>query len=257
MSDVDKGYELMVLKMTLNKYLDEITSITEESLRVLEVNRDQVVWDLATKIYSQSGHKVELSTVRDVVNSRIGAMKYQLTAEKERIAEPTRRVAEQKAQQADEEAHRVAIQEAYMHAQMASILLEFGGDESKAQVFVRVRKIISDQLGIEENVINLNSHLSNDLGVDEDSYELTELVMALEEEFDIEITDNETEDELGIYYSSGYSGYSSTSGGSFWSMLGSISAMSSSSYSSSVSAGANCVVRSFVDLVYKKLIEKR
>lgn len=81
--------------------------------------------------------------------------------------------------------------------------------------------------------------------------------MALEEEFDIEITDSETEDELGIYYSSGYSGYSSTSGGSFWSMLGSISAMSSSSYSSSGSAGANCVVRNFVDLVHKKLLEKR
>lgn len=135
------------MRLIDRKILD-ITSITEESLRALEVNRDQVVWDLATKIYNQSGHKVELSTVRDVVNSRIGAMKYQLAAEKERIAEQTRRGAEQKAQQAAEEAHRAAIQEAHLRAQMASILSEFGGDESKAQVFVRVRKIISDQLGI-------------------------------------------------------------------------------------------------------------
>jgi acyl carrier protein len=181
-------------------------------------------------------------------------MKYQLAAEKERIAEQTRRVAEQKAQQAAEEARRAAIQEAHLRAQMVSILSELGGDESKAQVFVKLRKIISDQLGIEENEINLNSHLSNDLGADEDSYELTELVMALEEEFDIEITESETECKLGIYYSSGYSGYSSASGGSFWSMLGSSSAMSSSSYSSSRSAGSNCVVRNFVALVHEKLL---
>lgn len=214
MSEADRGYELKVLKMVINKHLDETTSITEESLRALEVNCDQIVWDLATKIYSQSGHQVELSTVRDVVNSRIGAIKHQLAAEKERIAEQIRRAAEQ-----------------------------------KAQVFVRVQQIISDQLGVEKNEINLNSHLSNDLGADADSYELLELVMALEGEFDIEISDSEAEDELGIHYSS----YGGTGSGSFWGMLSSISAMSSSSYSSSGSAGEKCVVASFVDLIHKKL----
>ena len=248
MSEADKGYELKVLKMMINKYLDESTSNTEESLRSLEVNCDQVVWDLATKIYSQSGHKVELSIVRDVVNSRIGAMKYQLAAEKERMAEQTRRVVEQKAQQAADEARCATIQEAHLRAQIASVLTEFGGDESKAQVFVRVRKIISDQLGVDENEVSLSSHLSDDLSVD-DSYEFMELVMTLEEEFDIKISDSETEDELGIYYGSTYSGYSSSSDGSFWS-LGSIS---SSLYSSSVSAGNNCIVKSFVDLIHRKL----
>jgi hypothetical protein len=76
LSEVDKGYELKVLKMVANKYLDETILATEESLKALEANRDQVVWELATRIYSQSGHKVELSTLRDVVNSRIGDVKY-------------------------------------------------------------------------------------------------------------------------------------------------------------------------------------
>ncbi len=62
MSEVDKGYKLKVLKMVANKYLDETISATEESLKALEANCDQVVWELATRIYSQSGHKVELST---------------------------------------------------------------------------------------------------------------------------------------------------------------------------------------------------
>jgi len=74
-SEADKNYELEMLKMVVNKYLDESISVTEKSLNELETKRDQVVWDLATKIYSQSGHKVELSKVRDVVNSRIRTMR--------------------------------------------------------------------------------------------------------------------------------------------------------------------------------------
>lgn len=128
MREEDKAYELKMLKMVVNKHLDESASVTEESLNALEVNRDQVVWDLAAKIYSQSGHKVELSIVRDVVNSRIEAIKYQLTEQ----------ITEQKAQQAAEEAR--------LHVETASTLAELGGNEIKAQILVRLRKVISEQL---------------------------------------------------------------------------------------------------------------
>jgi acyl carrier protein len=193
-SEADKDYELKVLEMMINKYLDENTSITEESLSTLEVNRDQVVWDLATKMYSQSGHKIELSTVRDVVNSRIGAMKYQLAAEKKRIAEQARRAAEQKAQQAAEEARRVATEEARLRVEIESTLAEFGGDKIKAQIFVRLRKAISEQLSVDESEITLDRHISHDLGADE--LDTVELAMALEEEFE-EFEVEISEDLLG------------------------------------------------------------
>jgi acyl carrier protein len=187
-SEADKVYESKVLKMMLNKYLDESTLITEESLSALEVNHDQVVWNLATRIYSQSGHKVELSTVRDIVNSRIGAMKYQLAAEKERIAEQARHVAEQKAQQAAEEARCVAEQKAAEAAYLRDALAECGGNELKAQIFVRIREIISEQLSVDKNGITLDSHISHNLLADE--CDTVELSMALEEEFDVEIPDD-------------------------------------------------------------------
>ncbi|QCI22211.1 acyl carrier protein [Buchnera aphidicola] len=55
----------------------------------------------------------------------------------------------------------------------------------------RIKKIIFDKLDIEEkNIINQAS-FAEDLGAD--SLDIVELIMALEEEFDIEISDEEAE----------------------------------------------------------------
>ena len=55
----------------------------------------------------------------------------------------------------------------------------------------RVKKIIVDQLGIEESKITENSSFIDDLGAD--SLDIVELIMAFEEEFDIEIPDEDAE----------------------------------------------------------------
>lgn len=59
-------------------------------------------------------------------------------------------------------------------------------------VFEKVKKIITDQLGLEEAEVTLNSTFSDDLGVD--SLELFEVIISLEEEFNIEIPNEEIED---------------------------------------------------------------
>jgi acyl carrier protein len=58
-------------------------------------------------------------------------------------------------------------------------------------VFEKVKKIIVEQLGVEEEDIALESSFIDDLGAD--SLDIVELIMALEEEFDLEIPDNEAE----------------------------------------------------------------
>jgi len=55
----------------------------------------------------------------------------------------------------------------------------------------KVRKIIAEQLGIEEDEITMESSFIDDLGAD--SLDIVELIMALEEEFDLEIPDSEAE----------------------------------------------------------------
>ncbi len=55
----------------------------------------------------------------------------------------------------------------------------------------RIKKIIVDQLGIDESKITENSSFVDDLGAD--SLDIVELIMAFEEEFDIEIPDEDAE----------------------------------------------------------------
>lgn len=55
----------------------------------------------------------------------------------------------------------------------------------------RVRKIVAEQLGVNEAEVKNDSSFADDLGAD--SLDNVELVMALEEEFDCEIPDEEAE----------------------------------------------------------------
>ncbi len=59
------------------------------------------------------------------------------------------------------------------------------------QVTQRLREIIAEQLGISEEEIVPEASFVDDLGAD--SLDLVELIMALEEEFDMEISDEDAE----------------------------------------------------------------
>jgi len=59
-------------------------------------------------------------------------------------------------------------------------------------VFEKVRKIITEQLGLEEKDVKMESAFIEDLGAD--SLDIVELIMAMESEFDMEIEDDEVED---------------------------------------------------------------
>ena len=58
-------------------------------------------------------------------------------------------------------------------------------------VEARVKEIIVEQLGVDASEVSPQASFVNDLGAD--SLDTVELVMALEEEFDIEIPDEEAE----------------------------------------------------------------
>ncbi len=60
-----------------------------------------------------------------------------------------------------------------------------------ANVEDRVQKIVVEQLGVKEDEVKNDSSFVDDLGAD--SLDTVELVMALEEEFELEIPDEEAE----------------------------------------------------------------
>lgn len=60
-----------------------------------------------------------------------------------------------------------------------------------AELETKVKAIIAEQLGVEESEVTDNASFVDDLGAD--SLDTVELVMALEEEFGIEIPDEDAE----------------------------------------------------------------
>lgn len=58
-------------------------------------------------------------------------------------------------------------------------------------IFEQVKKILCDQLDLEEEQVNEGSEVIDDLGAD--SLDIVDLVMTLEEEFDTEIPDEDIE----------------------------------------------------------------
>lgn len=59
------------------------------------------------------------------------------------------------------------------------------------EVFERVKKIIIDQLGVEESLVTMDASFIDDLGAD--SLEIVDLIMAFEGEFGITIPDEDAE----------------------------------------------------------------
>ena len=62
---------------------------------------------------------------------------------------------------------------------------------SSEEVFEKVKAIIVEQLGVTETTVTMEASFIDDLGAD--SLDIVELIMALEEEFDIEIPDADAE----------------------------------------------------------------
>jgi len=59
------------------------------------------------------------------------------------------------------------------------------------EIFERVKKIVVDQLGVKESQVTMDASFMDDLGTD--SLDTVELVMAFEDEFGIEIPDEDAE----------------------------------------------------------------
>ena len=62
---------------------------------------------------------------------------------------------------------------------------------SSEEIFEKVKGIIVEQLGVADTAVTMEASFIYDLG--SDSLDIVELVMAIEEEFDIEIPDSDAE----------------------------------------------------------------
>ncbi len=57
--------------------------------------------------------------------------------------------------------------------------------------FERIKSVIVEQLGVDEELVTMNASFVDDLGAD--SLDVVDLIMGIEDEFDIEIEDEDAE----------------------------------------------------------------
>jgi len=62
---------------------------------------------------------------------------------------------------------------------------------SEEEIFQKLKTIVVDQLGVNEENVTMEATFVDDLAAD--SLDIVELIMNIEEEFDLEIPDNDTE----------------------------------------------------------------
>ncbi len=73
--------------------------------------------------------------------------------------------------------------------QLLERLITGGGEY--LEILDKVKEIIVDQLGVDEGSVTMQASFVDDLGAD--SLDVVELVMAMEEEFDLKIPDEDAE----------------------------------------------------------------
>jgi acyl carrier protein len=58
-------------------------------------------------------------------------------------------------------------------------------------IFEKIKEIIVEQLGVEEDAVAMGTHLMKDL--EADSLDAVEIIMAIEDEFELEVSDEDAE----------------------------------------------------------------
>ena len=62
---------------------------------------------------------------------------------------------------------------------------------AKEEIFDKLKELVVDQLGVEEDEVTMEASMQDDLGAD--SLDVFQIIMGIEEEFDIEIPSEEAE----------------------------------------------------------------
>jgi acyl carrier protein len=164
MDPQDRFYELKVQESVIKKYLEETILESENDLQIAKNNSDQIVYKIATRIYKESGHKVEFKSIKVLLDERINSISTQLI-------------------------YNDKFNKASLIAERQENL--YGYEE----IFCKLRVLISDELSIELDRVDLGSHFYSGLNLD--VVDFTDLIMEVEEAFDIEISDEAAEE---IYF---------------------------------------------------------
>ncbi len=242
----NQDYKLRILDHAVNQCIDNLLpNSNEDALSVILYQGNEIVWRVATEIYTKSGHQIDFLFIRELLNLRIKPLQNQI-AEKERIrqekeAEKSRITAELEAQKLAKEIEEERLRKireaeaAQIRAEQEIIKKKREEEEQKKlqkfkqeypdiniknykefEFFIRIKNIIIEQLEVEEEQVKLDTIFGDLIPESYDDWrdkmqrehtwcyssgyinsrdlEQVELIMTIEEEFNIEISDGKCED---------------------------------------------------------------
>lgn len=197
------NYEMKIIGMVIYQHLEKkLPIVTMEELKKLESQLDNIVWEVATMIYRQSGHKFEFITIKEIIELWLQLKNEQLikasttnpdikkSAHKSSTATATRSNTSPSSS-----TNKQKVKNEWQ-IKFQKISQELGSESAKEEVIKTVCKAASEHFKIDSNEVNLQSNLVSDLGADD--LDLFEFVLLLEEVFDIEINDADQADKLGV-----------------------------------------------------------
>lgn len=157
------------------------------------------------QIYTKSGHQINFSLIRDLLNLRIEPLTVKIAEEenirKEREAQRLAKEAEEQRIRKEKEAEEQKIEKVQEEAELEKLkkYIEAYSNIDVYQIFSKIKCIIVEQLEVEPEQAALQANIMNDLGADE--LDIVELAIALEEKFNIELPEDSLA-EIGVFFGS-------------------------------------------------------
>ena len=212
------NYQFEILEYAVNQYLDELLPCNDrDSLNVIANKSNEIVWKIATEIYKESGHQIDFASIKDLLDLRSNLLENQIAeeirakadldarrlskkAEKERFrkekeianAKAKAKLEAKKSEQSDKQQELDREQREKESKKLQAFKRanpDINSNYETTDIFIRIKNIIANYLEIDGKIIKFNTYIMKDLEADE--LDNLEIVMAIEEEFDIEISDED------------------------------------------------------------------
>ena len=193
-----ENYELEILEYAVNQCIDRfLPESSEDALNVILYKSNEIIWRVATDIYTKSGHQIDFSFIQDILNLRIEPLRKKIAEEviirTELEAQSLVKIAEQERKEEEQK----KLQELEIFIKIKNIIIEQLEVLEEIKLNTLFEYLIPESYNDWQNRIKKeNTWCSSSCSISDKELHTIELVMAVEEEFDIEILDDECDNLL-------------------------------------------------------------
>jgi acyl carrier protein len=198
---METDYENVILAYAVNLHLSAILNRGDlkSNLAFIDKQTCQIVYEIAKHLYNDVGARVSFTSIREFVVNHRNLLEKEILKEEQRIQRELEREKLMAIERVEREklmAIEKVEREKRYKLKIENRLSEAEVRTEKEDILVKLTSIIVEQLSVEKDRVVLDAHFYQDLRAD--SLDRVEIIMMLEEEFDIEISDEDAEEIIFV-----------------------------------------------------------